>query len=827
MGFLNKLRNSLLQGDEARRRSEEEAQFHLDMRQADLEDRGLSPDEARAQARRHFGNVTAHQESASDMDVLLAWEVFTRDASIGWRRLRRSPVFLATSIFLLAFGIGVNAAVFSVVDFLFLRPLPFPQAESLVILQESRKGETLNSNAARLSDWATRVPAFAATMGFYGETLPLTTSEGKRGLETIRTVGDYLGVFGLAPLSGRPFTKEEMRGGQVAYLTQRSQHLGRLGDSLNLAGTLYQIVGIVPDLVTLGEEIDLITPAPASIQGPSRAAAFLPVIVRLQPNTSLNAALPQVQSVAQQLGKDYPATDANLSATLRPAQEVWHEESKESAWLLQSASFLLLLVTILNLGALFAARAANRQKESAIRSFLGASRWAILRLHFTEALILTTLGTAAAWLVASWALELMQLLYGPKMPAIHLVQLDLRVGLYLALIAILSSLGFTVVMALQSAQSQRTQGKGRPWLRAGLIVAEASLGVLLVAFALDLAQDFATRRARPLGFTTQNIVTVSVDLPWSSDDQELLTAMDRGQELFAALPGVSSVGLVDRLPLNGGTQSGKVLIQGENEAPIDEVGFRMASTGFFSTLKIPLLAGTALGEKDCVVVNEVFARRFLGPNPVGRYLARAEKTPKYWRVIGVVGSVRAEANEPEARPEVYIPYRQVYWPKLEFVLATNQSPADLAPTVRKLTSQLGPNALLQEVASLDSRLGKLESEPRQKRNVLLLFSALALVLVSAGVYGVISTELNRRTREMGIRLAVGASPWSVASLLLQQSALMALVTILLSFPLAAWQLDLSVALPAALTVALAIVLAAVLPAWRSARIQPSTALRTE
>lgn len=827
MGFFSKLRNSLLRGDEARRRSEEEAHFHLEMRQVELEERGLSRAEAGRQARRAFGNVTSFQETTGDMDVFLSLESLTRDAKIAWRRLRRSPLFLATSVFLLAFGIGVNAAVFSVVDHLFLRPLPFPNPDRLVVLEESRKGEKSNSNPARLADWAARVPAFAAVMGSYGETLPLLTNEGKRGIDTVRTVGDYLGVLGVEPITGRGFTKEEMLGGQVAYLTHRAQQLGKVGDSLNIAGTLYQIVAVVPDVVTLGETTELITPAPLAVQESSRAAAFLPIVARMQSGASRDFALPQVQAVAKQLAADYPVTDAGLSAQIRGAQEAWNEDSKESAWLLQSACLLLLLVTVLNLGALFAARTADRQKESAIRGFLGASRGAILRLHFTEALILSALGGGTAMLVASWALELMQALYASKIPAIALARLDLRVALFLGAVAFACSLGFTFVMAVQSAQSKRTQVAGKPWFRAGLIVAEASLGVLLVAFALDLAQQFVERRSRPLGFTTQNVVSASIDLPWSAEDEELLAAMDRGHELFAALPGVSSVGLVDRLPLNGGTQSGKVLVQGLAEQRNDEVGFRMASAGFFRTLQVPLLAGAMLGDKDCVVVNDVFARRFLEGNAIGRYLARAGKNPKYWRVVGVVASLRAEADEAQARPEVYLPYRQFTWPKLEFVLATNQTPAGLAPALRKLTSQLSPNALLKNVDSLDSRLNRLEAEPRQKRNVLAVFAALALILVAAGVYGVISTELNRRTRELGIRLAVGASPGAVAGLLLKQSVSIAVATVGISLPIAVLKLNLPIASAAAGAVALAILGAALIPAWRSARIQPSTALRTE
>jgi predicted permease len=714
MGFIDKLRNSLLQGEEARRRAEDEARFHLEMRQADLEDRGLSAEEAAYKARRDFGNVLAHQENTGDRDVFTGLEAFSRDLKIAWRRLRRSPVFLVTSVFLLAFGIGVNTAVFSVIDHIFIRPLPLGDPDRLIVLEESRKGEKYNSNPVRMADWAARVPGFDSVMGTYGEVLPLVTNEGKRGIQTIRTAGDYLRVLGVAPLEGRSFSAEEQKGGLVAYLPNRSRHLGRLGDNLNIAGELYSIVAIVPDTVTLGEAVDVITPVPRAVANTSRAAGFLPVIARLKPSVTLAVATQQANAAAKQLAAEYPATDAGLAARLVPAQQAWNADAKESAWLLEAACLLLLAITILNLSALLAARTADRRKESAIRGFLGASRGAILRLHFVEALLLAGLGAAASLLVSFWSLEFLKHLFAQSFPALALVEIDTRVFAFLGLVAILASLCFALVMASQSAQTLRTQSRSKPWLRAGLIVGEAALGVLLLAAAFGLAAEFAERRARPLGFTTQSIVAASVDLPWSADHDELVAAMDRGHERFGAIPGVSSVGVVDRLPLNGGTQSGKVLIQGAPEPSQQEVGFRMASASFFSTLRIPILAGVPLGEKDAVLVNDVFARRFLNNNAVGRFIGRPGKQIHWWRVAGVVASVRADAKEAEARPEVWLPYRQFSWPKLEFVIATSQSATDIAPSLRKLTSQLSPNALLDK--SRPSKRASPNSMPNPNRN---------------------------------------------------------------------------------------------------------------
>jgi predicted permease len=831
MSLFQRLLNTLRPGHAARERAEEEARFHLEMRAADLQRDGLSPQEARAEARRAFGNVTALQEETGDRDVLLQVEAWLRDGKVAWRRLRSSPVFFASSILLLAFGVGVNAAVFSVVDQLFLRPLPLPNPERLVLLNETRGTEKSNSNPIRIRDWAARIPAFQSVMGSYGEIVPLETNEGKRGIRVTRTVGDFMGTLGSKPVEGRNFTAEEQRGASVAILLERGRGLGKLNGTLRLSGEVYTIVGVASNNVSLGEEVFVLTPAPASVQGASRTAGFLPVVARLKPGSNLNQAQQQASAAARQMAQEFPASDQGLGASLEDLQSAYTAEARGSGWLLQAACLLLLFITLFNLGALFAARTAARQKESAIRGFLGATSFTNFRLHFAEALLLSGLGSAAAVLVASWSLTALKEAFRDSYEPIQVVELDWRVLLFLGALGLASSLFFAAVMSWQSAQAKRTHAPGRPWLRAALIVAEATLGVLLLGAAFRLALEFADRQSRPMGFTTQDVVTARIDLPWSADLEEITTAIERGQERFAALPGVSSVGVVDRLPLAGGTQSGKVLVQGRAETPTDEIGFRMASPSYFATLGIPLLSGTPLGEKGTVLVNDVFARRFLGGQAIGRYISRDAKTPKWLRVVGVVGSVRAAASEAEPRPEVWVHYSETYWPKLEFVLRTNQPAANLAGPIRKITSELSPTALLDSVVPLESRLAKLDREPRQKRDIVLLFGFLALALIITGVYGVIAGELNRRTREIGIRLAIGARPYEVAALLLQQSAQLAAVTLALSIPLSAYwlseQIPVRLVLASAAAISLAMLSAGFLPAWRATRIQANEALRVD
>ncbi len=828
MGFWQKLQSTFASSG-ARQRAEEEARFHLEMKAAAYEEQGLSPQEAHRRARREFGNLLQMQEATGDQDLFAGLEALSLDVRVAWRRLRRSPVFLVSAVALLAFGIGVNTAVFSVVDHLLIRPLPLPGSERLFVMEESRAGQVSNSNPLRLADWGARVPAFEVVASQYGEVVALDDGQGRRGVPVLRAVGDWLGVLGLQPIEGRNFTAGELQGENVALLTESGRRYGRVGSRLRLGDGIFAVVGIVPDAAVLGERTAILTPAPASVLHASRKAGFLSVVARLRNADASAAASAQMQAAAASLAKDFPATDQGLDVRLVDARSAWTKDLRSSAWLLQAASFTLLLITIANLAALLAARTLDRSRESAIRGFLGASRWSILRLHLVEAGLVSFLGCLAAALVAVWALAFLQESFAEKFPPLALVQLDTRVFAYLFALGLASALLCTLVMAWQSSLSKRPAARQRPWLRAALVVLESALGLLLLMLALGLAGELAARQARPLGFAQQRIVVASVDLPWSADHAELLKVMEGGLERFAALPGVSRVGLVDRLPLHGGTQSAHALIRGLPEPTREEVGFRMASSSYFATMGIPLLAGAPLGEADAVVVNDALSRRYFNGHPIGRYISNDGQ--KFWRIAGVVGSVRKESNASEAQPEVWLSYRQWSWPKLEFVLETSQSPSALAAPIRKLVGELSSLALLEEVAALEDRLARVDLEPRRQRDVLSLFGFVALCLVVAGVYGVMAGESLRRTREMGIRLAVGASPSHVFALIFGHAAQIAAASLAvglalaLSLPRAFAQIP--TVLAAAATIALAILLAAAGPAWRASRTAPSHALRTE
>ncbi|BDC51054.1 hypothetical protein F183_A33700 [Bryobacterales bacterium F-183] len=802
--------------DSVRTRAEEEAAFHVDMKADDYIAQGMSPREAQLRARRDFGNVAMMQEETGNRDLFLSLEGFANDARVAWRRLRRSPVFLATSVFLLAFGIGVNTAIFSVVDHLLLRPLPLPNPDRLYVVEEYVEGKIRNSNPARLADWAARVESFERTASTYGETIGLDDNGSRRGVQVMRMVGDWPAVLGLSPVEGRSISPTE---DNVALLTRSgAARFGKIGSKLRLGEEIFEVVGILPDEVALGEEVGILTPAPRSVMNASRRAGFLTVAARLRPNATLAAATAQAEAAAQSMGKDHPETDRGMTVKLVDAQAAWTSDIRKSAWMLQGASMLLLIITIANLAALLAARTKDRERETRIRSFLGATKWSIVRLHMVEAGLVSLLGCFAAAGVAVLGLKYLQNAFANQFAAISIVTIDARVFTFVLALGLVATLLCTAIMASRRSLGMRASA---------LVVIEASLGLLLVAAAFGIAKEFADRQSRPLGFAPQNLLVARVDMPWSVDNSDIEQVIDRGLEQFGALPGVMSVAVVDRLPLGGGTQSAKPVIRGRQEPVTEEVGFRMATPTYFATMTIPILAGNGLGEKDTVVVNDVLSRRYFDGNPIGRYISNDGK--KFFRIAGVVGGVRTESKNKEAMPEVWLSYRDWAWPKLEFILSTSQPASALAPSLRRLVTQLHASALLDDVTPLQQRLDKVDLEPRRGRDMLALFGFVALCLVIAGVYGVMAGESLRRTREMGIRLAIGATPTNIFGLILKQALKLAAISLVIAIPLGLYsgQLEPRMLIYAGLAIATAIAFAALWPAWRAARIAPATALRTE
>ncbi len=829
MGFWNRLKTTLFAQDEVRRRAEEEAEFHLAMRTEEYLRRGMSEEEARRNARLGYGNVLSQQEQAGDTDMFAGLEGTMRDVKVGYRRLRRSPLFLVSSVLLLAIGLGVNAAVFSVLDTLFLRSLPFPEADRLVVLNEIRQNRTSNSNPKRIADWRTRVSAFELVASSYGEAMQLREREGNRPINVMHVVGDWIALLGAPVIEGRRFEEKELRGGKVAMLTAKSRDLARVGDSIRLGADAYQVIGVVGDSAVLGEDVQVLTPIAAGLLDGPRKAGYLSVVARLKPGVSMAAAEAEASSVAEQLGREFPDSDRGTTVRIVPAQQAWTDDAREPALYIQGAAALLLLITLVNLAGLLAARALERKQEDTVRLFLGAGRWHLIRLHLVESALLVGFGCGAALLLAPWALALLQANYGDDFAPIKTAVIDLRVFAFLIVTGVLSTLIFASVMAWQSSREKDVRGQSQFQLRNLLIVSEAALGLVLLAAAFQLVRDFNNLRFAPLGFKEQGLLSARAYFSWSTDNKDLRAAIERGLEQTSALPGVSAVAIVDRLPLEGGSQDSPVFIQGVPEKTPETVGLRMASNNYFALMGIAVLAGQLPTDDSSVLVNEAFAKRYLDGNAIGRNVSGDGKTWK--RVAGVVASVRYSSKEALPRPEIFYSERTQYWPMLTFVIQTSQPAVALSPALRKMWSEISADADFKGVSSLEDRIDEIVLQPRRMRDLVVIFGVVALLLVVAGVYGIMASDMQRRRREMGIRIAIGAKPNQIIGVALSRAVILSLASSvtgasLIILLLKQWVEPVSI-VSGIVAICTGMLLAGFIPAWRGSRADPMLALRQD
>ncbi|MGC4048623.1 MAG: ABC transporter permease [Paludibaculum sp.] len=533
------------------------------------------------EARRRFGNLFRSREETRDMNLLRWLDTLFRDLRHAARSLSRRPAFVATALASLALGIGANSAVFSVVDAALLQPLPIPDSSHLVMVKEFKGSESSGGNPQRLRDWATQVDAFSAAAAFYGETAIWKSSGGPVRLQIVRTFGDILAVLSVTPAVGRPFTVEESKGlgAPVALLSDTAwrRHFNAdpriLQRPLVLGETTFTVIGIMPPGLQYPEDTDVWAPGPPGVQNTSRQAGFLDTIGRLKPGVSLQLAQNTVDTVSARLRLQYPSTDRDLHARVVFLQDEVAGEARTPLLVLLGAAGFVLLLTCVNLANLLLAQTGARGREASIRAALGAGRAGLVRLFLLESGLLAIVGAALSLLAAMFAIDLLKVLPPQDLPRLAAASLDLRVLAFTALLALSSALIFGLAPAWRASRIDLAAG-----LRAGgrstaasprdscfrglLVVVQVSLSVVLVVGAALLAITFRELRQTPLGFRPDHVLTVMVEQPWDTDKP----AIDRFQnallEGFRSIPGVRTAGFVDRLPLEGGSQTGPVQIQG-------------------------------------------------------------------------------------------------------------------------------------------------------------------------------------------------------------------------------------------------------------------------
>jgi putative ABC transport system permease protein len=763
------------------------------------------------------------------------------------RSLSRRPWLAVTIILTLALGIGATTAIFSIADAVLLKPLPLKAPDRLIVIQESKRGRPSNGNPARLEDWRTQVPGLESAAGFYTERVVLTGRGDAERISALRSFGPILSVLGIEPRTGRASTNDEVLLSDE-FWRRRFGGESILGQTLDLDGKPYTIAGILPPEAAYPERVDVFVPASIELQHASRKASFLPTIARMKPGARLAEVQAQIATVADRLRRLYPATDGDLSARAIPLLESDTTEARLPVLALLGAVGLVFLTACINVAGLLLARASERRKETSIRVSLGATRFDLIRLYLNESLILSACGCAVGLALAAFAIDGMKAILPTDLPRLSSATLDWRVMTFATGVSLLCAMIFGIVPAWQAARRPKLRDTNAFPLRRAMVAAQVALSVILLVAAGLLGESFLKMRRAPLGFQPANVLTVNISFPWDAPDTRVQQFRTQALENFAAIPGVISAGWGDRLPFNGGTQSGPIAIRNRDLPPAlreQETYHRAASDTYFQAIGIPLLSGRLFREgKPEAVINQTLANKFFPEGgAIGQYLTfdtkpKPNRAPQWIEIVGIVGDVRQNSTDLLPPAEAYLPGSQLSWPLSSFVLRVQGEPNAMIGSVREAVRRIDPNQVIDSTSAMNNVLDANLREPRLQWWLVMGFALTALGLTVLGIYGVLSSDIVQRRREIGIRIAVGAEPRRVLRMMIRRglwtvvpgiaiglAGAAALTRFVAGLLFGVSPFDGVVFAAVALTLAVTGLIASYFPARRAASIDPVEALR--
>ena len=801
---------------------------------------------------------------------------FLLDLRYAFRTFVRSPGFAFIAVVTLALGIGANTAIFSVVDSVLLRPLPYPGSDRLIVLDHLRKGDDRGSfSFPDFSDFRSQAKSLSQLTGFHDDGATLTGRGAPKRFEGLATTANFFDVFGVTPMFGRGFAAGEDEPGKehVVVLSNATwkKHFGGdggvVGTTITLDQTPYTVVGVMPASFRIvgAQELDYFVPMPRPFDAPfrpERGAHFITAYGRLAPGATVEQASAEVETIAQRLAVTYPDKSANRTARVTALHDVVVKELRPALLLLLGAVAFVLLIACANVANLLLARATVRQRELAIRFALGASRSRVVRQMLTESVLLALFGGTLGVVLAVWGLDSLRAILPEDLTHVSTVAIDGRVLVYTIAISLVTGVVFGILPALHGAASSpndalkegaRGTSGVRQRARSVLVAAEVAVAMLLLIGAGLTLRSFGRLTTVDPGFNPRDLLMTNVMLPEArySDDAKIDGFYQALKSQIGAIPGVSSAALGFPLPY---TQSNISLKFNEVGAPPPEPGkepisdFAGVNADFAKALELPIRRGRFFAEADdhpnaaqVMVVNEAFVRKFFaGKDVIGKQIVTGWKNNERPReIVGVVGDAHTYALDKEAGPQIYVPFAQASAPYI-VIAARTTATAGFATTLQKSVESIDGDQPIDTVEPMTKLIGTSMEKQRLSTMLLGIFGAVALILALIGVYGVMSYTVTQRVREIGVRMALGARPGNVTWMVVRSGVLLALIGVAAGVVAALFVGRLMANMLYGITAtdpvtygAMAALLIGVtalatwIPARRAARVDPMIALRSE
>jgi putative ABC transport system permease protein len=804
-----------------------------------------------------------------------------QDIRYAVRKLSRTPGFTAVAAFTLALAIGATSAIFSVIDGVLLKPLPFQNPERVVRVTNMRDGNRMVSSTPDFLDFRAQTRSFSSMAGIDNQSMNLTGGSDPERVQAARVGASFWSLLGVTPALGRGFApNEDAQSAQRTVVLSDGLWKRRfasdpriVGKTIALDGNTYTVIGVAPPRFSFPDRPDLWVPLvfePDDLSAGGRGAHWMGIIARLAPNVTPAQATAEMVTLTRRLEQQYPQSNTGMTAAVIPMQEYLVGDVRPALYVMLGAVAFVLLIACANVANLLLVRAASRESEMAVRTALGAGQWRIVRQLVTESVLLAVVGGVFGTLLALWGVDLLLGLAPEGLPRIDEVSVNASVLLFTAAVTALTGVLFGVFPALHVARANvggmlkegmrgSSGGVASRRARNTLVMAEMALAVVLLVGAGLLIRSFSKLLAVDPGFRPERVITFSIAAPDTKYRQyaERRALVSNLIDRMKRLPGSQGAAVVTGLPLSNMMMRTWAHIEGTpQESPAERkvTDVSMVTPGYFATMGIPLVSGRDFSDRDgsgapvVAIVNQEFVKRYFpNENPIGKRIelgwqqdtaATGGDMTLGGEIVGVVGNVKRRGLSQEIYPETYASFMQPTFSTFSVVVRSTANPSTVMSAIRVQMRELDRDLPLTELRQLSELVSASVSRPRFYTTVLGVFAAIALVLAAVGIYGVISYAVSLRTRELGIRIALGATGRQVSGLVLQQGVLLALAGVVVGGVGAYWLTRLLsrmlfgvsatdpltfVAVAGLLTAIAA--LASYIPARRAARVDPLLAMR--